>query len=275
MPSCLALARRRARAPRGAPVRRMLLSLSSVLLVLFYPTAAAADQAQGGVPEKAGQPVVDFDPVRGDDNTADWDTPWGPLSQYDRNLLINVRWANLWEGPSSEQVAQRTTNPKVKAVAEQLSKEHHVLDEMVAGTVARLGVPLPDSPTPLQRAWVDDILGKSGGAADDAWANITREAHGTIFMSIAQVRTATQNDLMREFAQTANEYVLRHMTLLESTGLVRASSLYVGSTDGAPHQIMPSWRELVLGIALACLVVVLTFAAVRMGARYEPRTAAE
>ncbi|GGP68116.1 DUF4142 domain-containing protein [Saccharothrix coeruleofusca] len=254
----------------------MLLPLSAVLLLLLFPAASvAAGQEKGAAPERAGQPAVDFDPVRGDDNTADWDTPWGPLSQYDRNLLINVRWANLWEGPTSEQMAQRSTNPKVKAVAEQLSKEHHVLDVMVAETVAKLGVPLPDSPTPLQQSWIDEILGKSGSAADDAWSNITREAHGSIFMSIAQVRTATQNDLMREFAQIANEYVLRHMTLLESTGLVRASSLYVGSTDGAPHQIMPSWRELVLGIALACLVVVLTFLAVRMGARYEPRTAAE
>ncbi|MBW4718105.1 DUF4142 domain-containing protein [Saccharothrix obliqua] len=244
--------------------RRVLALLAVVAMGVVFPTAALAhDQVS----------TVDVDPVRGDEDRADRDTPWGPLSQYDRNLLINVRWANLWEGPTSRQVAERSTNSRVRAVARQLSEEHHVLDEMVGRTVAQLGMPLPDSPTPLQQAWQEEILGKDGHDADDAWANLTREAHGTIFLLIAQVRSATRNDVMRSFAQTANEYVMRHMTLLESTGLVRASSLYVGSTDGAPHQPLPGRGEVFLGIALALLAIVGTFFVVRLFARYEPRAA--
>jgi predicted outer membrane protein len=220
-------------------------------------------------------PDSGIDPVRGDESSAIWQTPSGPLSQYDRNLLINVRWANLWEGPTSERIAQQTTNPKVRAVAQQLSREHHALDAVVLSTAKQLDVPLPDVPGTLQQAWSREILAKTGDAADDAWANITREAHGTVFMLIAQVRAQTQNDVIRAFAQTADETVMRHMTLLESTALVRSNSLYVGSMALAPHQPMPRAQVLVLGGAVALIMLILSLVVVRAYARYEPRVAAE
>jgi predicted outer membrane protein len=207
---------------------------------------------------------TDADRDSGDQDTADRDTSWGPLSQNDRNLLINVRWANLWEGPTSGQVAAHTTNPKVKAVATQLSTEHHVLDELVTQVAARLNVTLPNQPTPLQQSWVNAIESKTGNDADALWANVTREAHGTVFMFIAQVRSETRNDAIRSFAQTANEYVMRHMTLLESTGLVWTSSLVVGSAAGAPFQILPSWLNVIFGVVLVFLVIMGTFLVVRM-----------
>src|SRR6187399_1309699 len=176
----------------------------------------------------------------GDQNTADQDTPYGPLSQYDRNLIIHVRWANLWEGPVSARVATRSADPKVRAVAAQLAVEHHELEGVVAETAARLNLPLPDTPTPLQQEWVNEILSKTGPASDDTYSNLTRAGHGTIFMLISQVRAQTRNDVVRDFAQKANDTVMRHMTLLESTGLVRSSSLVVGSLDPAPYQVFPS-----------------------------------
>lgn len=246
----------------------------SVVLSVLSPTVflgAPAAFAHGGALASRGS-AGDIDPVRGDLDTSDWSTPWGPLSQYDRNLLINVKWANLWEGPTSERIAERSVNPRVRAVAAQLSREHHALDDAVGQAAGRLGVPLPETANPLQQAWQTEILAKSGAAADDAWANITRQAHGSVFMLIALVRSTTRNDVIRDFAQAAVNTVMRHMTLLESTGLVRSDALYVGSGDMAPHQPMPDRDELVLGIAAALLVLVLTVVVVRAGARYEPRT---
>lgn len=215
------------------------------------------------------------DPVRGDLDTVDRETPWGPLSQYDRNLLINVSWANLWEGPTSGKIADRSSNPRVQAVARQLMHEHHALEQVTQETADQLKFTLPDRPNPLQEAWVHDILGRTGGDADKAWANITRQAHGTIFMLISQVRAQTRNDAMRAFAQKANDAVLRHMTLLESTGLVQANALYVGSADMAPHQPLPDRKDILAGVAAALAVAVLTVLLVRALARYEPRAAAE
>jgi putative membrane protein len=240
----------------------MFLGLSSLLVDVSQA------QAQSG----GSSPI---DPVRGDLDTVDRDTPSGPLSQYDRNLLINVSWANLWEGPTSGKVAERSSNPRVRAVANQLMHEHHALEEVTRNTADQLDVTLPDHPNPLQDAWIRDILGKHGADADDAWANITRQAHGTIFMLISQVRAQTRNDVMRAFAQKANDTVLRHMTLLESTRLVRANALYVGSADMAPHQPLPHRKKILGGVAAALAVAALTVLLVRALARYEPRTAPE
>lgn len=242
--------------------------------VLVMPLCAAPAATGAPVSAVTAQPVSDDDFTE-DQDTADWETASGPLSQYDRNLLINVRWANLWEGPTSERIAERTTNPRVRAAANRLMSDHHELDRVVTAVAEKLGVPLPDEPTPLQRSWQDEILGKSGTEADDAWANITRRAHGTIFMSIGMVRALTRNDDIRAFTQAGSEIVMRHMTLLEGSGLVRSSSLVIGSTEAAPHQVLPGWHRVVFGIVLGLLVLVTTLVVVRVCARYTPRTAAE
>ncbi|BFU43982.1 DUF4142 domain-containing protein [Krasilnikovia sp. MM14-A1004] len=226
----------------------------------------------GGPASAAGN---DIDPLRGDLDTTDHATEWGPLSQYDRNLLINVAWANLWEGPTSARIAERSMNAQVRAVAAQLGREHHELDAAVTQTAAQLGVTLPTQPNPLQRAWERDILGRSGADADTVWANLTRQAHGSIFPLVAQVRAHTRNDVMRAFAQRADEIVLRHMTLLESTALVRSDSLYVPATAAAQFQPVPSRREWVEGAAVGLLVLLASVAAVRVLTRYERRAAAQ
>lgn len=254
---------------------RFLFGWALPLFAVMFMSLCAAPAATGAPASAAAAQPVSADEFTEDQDTADWDTASGPLSQYDRNLLINVRWANLWEAPTSERIAERTTNPRVRAAANQLMSDHHELDRVVTEVAEKLNVPLPGKPTPLQRAWQDEILGKSGTEADDAWANITRRAHGTIFMSIGMVRVLTRNDDIRAFAQAGSEIVMRHMTLLESSGLVRSSSIVVGSTEAAPHQVLPDWHRVVLGIVLGLLALVATLAIVRACAGYTPRTGAE
>ncbi|WP_370949401.1 DUF4142 domain-containing protein [Amycolatopsis sp. cg5] len=255
--------------------RRICATAASVFFLMSVAGTASAEALESTVDKvlRLGT-VVDDKNEHGDQDPADWDTPWGPLSQYDRNLLINVRWANLWEAPSSGQVAERSADPKVRAVGGALMHDHHALEATVADAAAKLNVALPGSPTPIQQSWQREIAGKAGGAADDAWANVTRQAHGSIFMLIGQVRAMTRNDVVRAFAQSADAVVIRHMTLLESTGLVRASSMVVGSLDPAPFQVVPGWNKVLLGIVLAGFALIGTFAVVRVCARYGPKTTA-
>ncbi len=65
-----------------------------------------------------------------------------------------------------------------------------------------------------------EISGKTGEAFDRTWADRLRAAHGTVFGLIAEVRAGTRNGTIRDFAQQANNIVMKHMTLLESTGYV-------------------------------------------------------
>lgn len=62
--------------------------------------------------------------------------------------------------------------------------------------------------------------GQTGARFDRTFANRLRAAHGKVFGAIAAVRAGTRNETIRSFAQHTNQVVMRHITLLESTGLV-------------------------------------------------------
>lgn len=195
------------------------------------------------------------------------DTQWGPLSQDDQTLLIKVRQADLWEGGVSTKIAALTTNPTVRAVATQLASDHAQLDQLDASTAAQLGVVLPVTPLPMQQQWEQEILAKTGAARDALYANLVRAAHGTVFMFVSKVRAETQNDLIRSFAQTVDQVVMRHMTLLESTDMVTMNNVLMASSDGDTVQPMPTQTQIVLGAGVAVLVMAGTFWLVRASSR--------
>jgi hypothetical protein len=70
-----------------------------------------------------------------------------------------------------------------------------------------------------------DIWSRQGHDLDVNAVKWLRFAHGGVFTAISQVRAGTRNDLMRMMAERANDMVNRHMSLLESTGLVQYSNL--------------------------------------------------
>jgi predicted outer membrane protein len=158
--------------------------------------------------------------------TSGWtQTQWGPLGPADRDLLIKVRLAGLWEGPTGQQAEQMATSADVREVGRKLAEEHAQLDEEVRSVADQLGVPLPSGPTAQQMGWMADISSRTGSDYDRTFVQIVREAHGMILPAISEVRSSTQNDLVREFAETGNEFVTRHHQYLESTGLVDYTAL--------------------------------------------------
>jgi len=60
---------------------------------------------------------------------------------------------------------------------------------------------------------------------DQIFVDRLRAAHGKIFPAIAIIRASTRNDAVRMLAQKANQFVMTHMTLLESSGIVDYGSL--------------------------------------------------
>ena len=206
----------------------------------------------------------------------DTSQPSGPVTDADRDLLTKVRQAGLWEGPISAQIAMKTQNPKVRAVASQLAVEHHKLDDATLAAAAKLSVGLPDAPTPQQQGWMSQILAMPPEQADKLYVNITRAAHGTVFTIVAADRAATQNDVIRAFAQTGIDYVMRHMGLLESTGLCDSTSLVVpangptSATAIAPST--PNTGSVLTGIAMAGLAALVTVYLVKLLGRGNPRS---
>lgn len=199
-------------------LRRIPRSLRRAVLVtvLLAVTASVVQSWTAGTPGSGG-----------------WiSTPSGPLGPADRDLLVKVRLAGLWEGPTGQQAQLLAGTPAVKEVGGHLSGEHADLDEEVRQVADRLGVPLPTAPNAQQLAWMEELSTRSGTEYDRMFVQRLREAHGAVLPEIAQVRTATRNDEIRAFATTAEEYVSRHLDYLESTGLVDYTALPEAPSPG-------------------------------------------
>ncbi|TQS26129.1 DUF4142 domain-containing protein [Microbispora sp. KK1-11] len=152
-------------------------------------------------------------------------TPYGPLGPADRDLLVRVRWAGLWEIPAGRWAQDRAGSDKVKDVGRHLVEDHTKLDAAVRELAAKLAVPLPDQPNPDQRGWLDEMAAARGAGFDRVFAARLRDAHGKVFTFVSAVRAGTRNSLIRDFAGQAVDVVMKHMTLLEGTGLVDYSAL--------------------------------------------------
>ncbi|MGH3906636.1 MAG: DUF4142 domain-containing protein [Pseudonocardiaceae bacterium] len=152
-------------------------------------------------------------------------TEWGPLGPADRDLLIKVRQAGLWEGPSGQLAEQQASSPRVQEVGGLIAAEHADLDAQARAVAAQLGVALPNQPSEQQQGWMSEMAGQPGPDFDRVFVQRLRAAHGKVLPLVAEVRGSTRNELIRSFAKTSAEFVTRHCEYLESTGLVDAAAL--------------------------------------------------
>jgi predicted outer membrane protein len=201
----------------------------------------------------------------GSPGTGGWtQTQFGPLGPADRDLLVKVRLAGLWEQPTGQQAEQQASAPEVQEVGQHISGEHGTLDQEVRKVADQLGVLLPSSPNSQQVAWMNEISQQTGSDYDRMFVQRLREAHGNILPVIAQVRASTRNELIRQFATTANEFVSRHIQYLESTGLVdyaalpQASPGLLSGGTGPTDLLVP-----ILVFVAALLAAIALFAAMK------------
>jgi predicted outer membrane protein len=165
--------------------------------------------------------------------TGGWtQTQWGPVGPADRDLLIKVRQAGLWELPTGQQAEQQATNPQVKEAGKHLAIEHAELDAQVRQVADQLGVQLPTKPSDQQVGWMNEISSSTGTDYDKVFVQRVRQAHGIVLPVISQVRVSTRNTLIRQFAETADTTVTRHIGYLEATGLVDYSALPEAPSPG-------------------------------------------
>ena len=201
--------------------------------------AELKSRAAGNTSLRTAEPASPAVPVDASGTRTDLvETRWGPLGDADRELLVKVRQAGLWEMPVGEQAAVRASRAVTRKNLGEIARQHARLDADVRKVAARLQVPLPDQPTEEQQGWIAEISAKQGLEYDKTAVARLRMAHGKVFPFIHQVRASTQNTLIRDFAERAAEFVNTHMDLLEDTGLVNSSGLpSTPKTENAPDVI--------------------------------------
>jgi len=148
------------------------------------------------------------------------DTRYGPLTEADRDFVVKVRSAGLWEYPLGEMALKKGSSPAMREAGKHLVAGHAELDAMCRQIAPELGIALPNQATPQQRQFVATSAAESGRRFDITAATIMRVTHGQIFPTIAKIRATTRNTLVRRLADLANDTVLDHITMLEKTGVV-------------------------------------------------------
>ncbi|WP_410811946.1 DUF4142 domain-containing protein [Micromonospora sp. 067-2] len=143
------------------------------------------------------------------------------LNAADMTLLNGVRLAGLWEMPAGQMAAEKGQSAKVREIGAGIANEHQRLDQLVVDAANKLGASIPTEPTAEQKGWLSEMQKASGARFDQIFVTRLRVAHGKIFPVIGAVRASTRDPIVRKLCDDANGFVMHHMQMLESTGLVR------------------------------------------------------
>ena len=191
-------------------LRRWLVGILAMVLATLLAPAGAA-RAAGDVPVPP--------------NTGLTDKGTGTVSQADKDFVIKVRLAGLWEIPASNMAIEKSDNEKIVNIGKSISQQHVVLDQLDRDAAKKLGIELPNQPNGDQLSWLAEMRNANATTFDQIYVDRLRAAHGKIFPAIATIRASTRNDAVRKLAQQANQFVLTHITLLESSGIVDYGAL--------------------------------------------------
>jgi putative membrane protein len=188
------------------------------------------------------------------------------IDERDREFIRLIRFANLWEVPMGDLASKEGSTQRVRDVGATIAADHRKLDIAVKDLANKFGVPLADQATSSQQKWMGEIRSSSGQQFDRAFADRLRAAHGTVFSVIAEERAGTRNTVMRDFATTANTVVMKHMTILESTGDVDAQHGMFAEAGARSYDTPEnhlSGGQLALGAIVAALMMAATIGVVR------------
>jgi len=147
------------------------------------------------------------------------------LNVADLTLLNGVRQAGLWEIPAGQMAAQKGTTARIRQIGQMIATQHVQLDQLTVDAANKLGVTLPATPTTQQQGFVNQLQAAKGIQFDQMFVTFLRGTHGFIFPVISAVRASTHNEVVRKLAAQASIFVMHHMQMLESTGLVQYAKL--------------------------------------------------
>jgi predicted outer membrane protein len=93
-------------------------------------------------------------------------TRYGPVTEADRDFVVKVRAAGLWEYPLGELAMERGTSKAMQAAGEHLVVGHAGLDAACRRVAAELGIIPSDEASPQQRGSVRTAAGRRGQEFD-------------------------------------------------------------------------------------------------------------
>src|SRR3954447_8733162 len=91
----------------------------------------------------------------------------GSVSPADRDFVIKVRLAGLWEIPASNMAQEKSDDPRIVNIGKSISQQHVVLDELDRTVAKKLGIDLPNQPNSDQQFWLSEMKNATTPGAFD------------------------------------------------------------------------------------------------------------
>ena len=157
----------------------------------------------------------------------------GPASATDTALLTQFAQSANWEITAGKWAQNQASSPAVRTAAAAVVTDDTALAAQLAPIAGKLAVSLPTQPDADQQGWLAQLHDEAGATFDHDYVNLVRQASGKVFTAVAAARAGTKNDLIKQFAQSAVDQLMKHMTVLEDTKLVD-SSAQVDPTQSDP-----------------------------------------
>src|SRR3954451_14179478 len=158
----------------------------------------------------------------------------GAVSPADRDFVIKVRLAGLWEVPASNMAQEKSDDPRIVNIGKSISAQHVLLDKLDRDVAKKLNIDLPQQPNGDQQGWLAEMRNANPTTFDQIYVDRLRAAHGKLFPAIANIPASTRDDAVRQLAQQSNQFVLTHITLLESSGIVDYGALPTAAAPTTP-----------------------------------------
>src|SRR5690349_6972604 len=99
--------------------------------------------------------AADATPVPVPPNTGLTDKGAGAVTAADRDFVVKVRLAGLWEIPAGNMAVEKSEDPRVVNIGRSISQQHVVLDKIDIAVAKKLGIALPNQPNSDQQGWLN------------------------------------------------------------------------------------------------------------------------
>src|SRR5687767_15968021 len=109
----------------------------------------------------------------------------GGVGPAERDLLVRIRLASLWQVPAGQLALKQASSSKVIDVGEKIAKDQGDVDELVRSVAGGLGIGLPNQPDAERREWLAELASARGEEFDRVLVDRLRTENSKLFPVIA------------------------------------------------------------------------------------------
>jgi putative membrane protein len=157
------------------------------------------------------------------------------VSEQDKTFLTGQQQTNLVEVSLGKTVMERTTNEKVRDLADHLVSDHQKVSQENTALSQKLGVTPPSEPSAEQKAMADKILAQSGDAFDRAYVDAQVEGHMKSIEKANKEISSGSNPDVKAFATSYVPKAQSHLDMSRTVQSQLSGTEAARGTDGLPR----------------------------------------